>query len=270
MYSITYHRASSVEEAASLLTSFEEGKFIAGGQTLIPTMKLRIAAPSHLVDLRHIETLKGITVEKSMVTIGAMTTHAEVAGSVELHSVCPSLCALAGGIGDPAVRYMGTIGGSVANNDPAADYPAAMMALGASIVTNRRTIVADDFFKGLFETALDDTEIIAAIRFKPPVRGAYAKFPSPASRFAMTGVFVAQADDGIVRVGVTGAGLSGVFRQTGFEQALTNDWSQAALDNVSVDESMMLSDIHANATYRVNLVKVMAKRAVAAASGMRK
>ncbi|MCB1463168.1 MAG: xanthine dehydrogenase family protein subunit M [Nitratireductor sp.] len=265
MYDVNYHRASSVEEAASLMSRAEDGKFVAGGQTLIPTMKQRLAAPSDLIDLRHIASMKGIRVEGGKVTIGAATTHAEVAGSADIARVCPGICSLASHIGDPAVRHMGTIGGSIANNDPAADYPAAMMALGADIVTNKRTIAADDFFAGLFETALEDGEIITSVSFSAPVKCAYAKFANPASRYAMAGVFVARFDDGSVRVGVTGAGSDGVFRHKGMEDALTSDWNAGALDGVSVDEGMMLSDIHGDAAYRANLVKVMAKRAVAAA-----
>ena len=265
MYDVQYHRASSVDEAASLLAKAEDGKLVAGGQTLIPTMKQRLAAPSDLIDLRHIDAMKGIGIDGSQVTIGAATTHAEVAGSAELAKVCPGICSLAGHIGDPAVRHMGTLGGSIANNDPAADYPAAMLALGASIMTNKRTIPAEDYFVGLFETALEDDEIITAVTFQAPSKCAYAKFPNPASRYAMAGVFVARADDGTVRVGVTGAGSDGAFRHKGMEDALANDWKASALDDVSVDEGGMLADIHGDAAYRANLVRVMAKRAVEAA-----
>lgn len=265
MYEVNYHRASSVEEAASLMAKSDDGKFVAGGQTLIPTMKQRLAAPSDLIDLRHIAAMKGIKVEGGKVTIGAATTHAEVAGSAELAKACPGIVSLAGHIGDPAVRHMGTLGGSIANNDPAADYPAAMLALGASITTNKRTVSADDFFTGMFETALGDGEIITSVSFAAPVKCAYAKFPNPASRYAMAGVFVARFDNGAVRVGVTGAGSNGVFRHKGMEDALTSDWKAGVLEGVSVDEGMMLSDIHGDAAYRANLVKVMAKRAVAAA-----
>lgn len=265
MYDVTYHRASSVEEAASLFGKADDAKFVSGGQTLIPTMKQRLAAPSDLIDLRHIAALKGITIDGSKVTIGAATPHAEVAGSKELRSVCPGICDLAGHIGDPAVRHMGTLGGSIANNDPAADYPAAMVALNARIKTNKRSIGADDFFTGLFETALAADEIVTAVSFDAPAKSAYAKFPNPASRYAMAGVFVAKGKDGTVRVGVTGAGSNGVFRHAGMEKALASNWSAEAVAGVSVDEGMMLSDIHGDAAYRANLVKVMAKRAVAAA-----
>ena len=197
-------------------------------------------------------------------TIGAATPHADVANSAELASVCPGIASLAGHIGDPHVRNMGTIGGSIANNDPAADYPAAMMALNANIMTNKRTIAADDFFEGMFQTALEEDEIITAVSFEAPDKGAYSKFPNPASRYAMAGVFVAKSGDG-VRVAVTGAGSDGVFRHAGMEAALASDWSGAAAAACDVDEGDMLSDLHGNAAYRANLVKVMAKRAVEAA-----
>jgi carbon-monoxide dehydrogenase medium subunit len=226
-------------------------------------MKQHLAAPSDLVDLRG-AGLSGITVSGSTVTIGATTTHAEVAGNAALQAACPGLAKLAGGIGDPAVRHMGTIGGSIANNDPAADYPAGLLGLGATIVTNTREIAADDFFTGMFSTALEDGEIITAVRFEAPAACAYAKFPNPASRYAMTGVFVARTANG-VRVAVTGAGSDGVFRHAGMEAALAADFSPAALDAVAVSEDGLLSDIHGSAAYRANLVRVMAKRAVAAA-----
>lgn len=264
MYNTRYHRASSADEAVKLMGSADDGKYVAGGQTLIPTMKQRLAAPSDLIDIRNIAALKGVTVSGRDVTIGAATTHAEVAGSKELRAVCPAICDLAGHIGDPAVRHMGTIGGSIANNDPAADYPAAMLALDAQIKTNKRTISAADFFTGLFETALEDDEIILSVSFTAPEKSAYTKFPNPASRYAMAGVFVVSGGDGI-RVAVTGAGSGGVFRHEGMEAALSRNWSPDALADVAVDEEMMLSDIHGNAAYRANLVKVMAKRSVAAA-----
>ena len=263
MYQATYHKPSSVDAAAAAMAGAEDGKFLAGGQTLLPTMKQHLAAPSDLVDLRG-AGLSGITVEGSRVTIGATTTHAEVAASAALASVCSGLTKLAGGIGDPAVRHMGTIGGSIANNDPAADYPAAVLGLGATIVTNTREIATDDFFAGMFSTALDDAEIITAVRFDAPERSAYAKFPNPASRYAMTGVFVAKTASG-VRVAVTGAGADGVFRHAGMEAALASNWSASVLDGVKVSEEGLLSDIHGSAAYRANLVKVMAQRAVAAA-----
>ncbi|MEZ5871586.1 MAG: xanthine dehydrogenase family protein subunit M [Nitratireductor sp.] len=265
MHNTSYHRASSVDDAAAMMAKAEDGKFVSGGQTLIPTMKQRLAAPSDLIDLRHIAAMKGISINGNQVTIGAATTHAEVASSKELRAICPGICNLAGHIGDPAVRHMGTIGGSIANNDPAADYPSAMMALNAQIMTNKRTIDTDDFFTGMFETALEDGEIITAVSFAAPAKSAYAKFPNPASRYAMAGVFVAKLKNGMARVGVTGAGASGVFRHEGMEKALTDNWSADAVANAKVDEGMMLSDIHGDSAYRANLVKVMAKRAVAAA-----
>lgn len=266
MHNTTYHRASSVEEASRMAGAAAEAKYVAGGQTLIPAMKTRLAAPSDLIDLRHVSALKGISVNGRSVTIGAATPHAEVAGSSDLAAVCPAICSLASHIGDPHVRHMGTIGGSVANNDPAADYPAAMLGLGATIVTDKREIAADDFFTGLFETALEDGEIITAVKFDAPDAAGYAKFPNPASRYAMTGVFVARRSDG-VRVAVTGAGNDGVFRAGELEAALAGDFSASALEGKSVSSADMMSDMHANAEYRANLVTVMAKRAVTAALG---
>ena len=232
--------------------------------TLLPTLKLRLASPSKLVDLGGIKDLVGIKVEGGTVTIGAMTTHAAVANSADVKKAIPALADLAEGIGDPAVRNRGTIGGSVANNDPAADYPAACVALGATIVTNKRKIAADDFFKGLFETALEEGEIITAISFPKAEKAAYMKFRNPASRYALVGVFVAKGKGG-VRVAVTGAGEGGVFRKKSFEEALGKSFDGAALDAVKVDAKGLNSDIHASAEYRAHLIKVMANRAVAAA-----
>ncbi len=265
MYSTNYHRASSTDEAVALLGKSDNAKFVAGGQTLIPTMKQRLADPSDLIDLRHIDAMKGITVDGNQVTIGAATTHSEVASSKELRAVCPAICDLAGMIGDPAVRHMGTIGGSIANNDPAADYPSAMMALNAQIMTTKRTIDTDDFFVGMFETALEEDEVVTAVTFPAPSKAAYVKYPNPASRYAMAGVFVAKLKNGMARVGVTGAGSDGVFRHEEMEGKLTSDWSSDALADCSVNADDMLSDIHGDSDYRANLVKVMAKRAVSAA-----
>ncbi len=265
MYETKYHRASSTDEAVGMMKDASDGKYMAGGQTLIPTMKQRLAAPTDVIDLRHIDAMKGITIDGDKVTIGAATTHAEVAGSKDLRKACHGICDLAEMIGDPHVRHMGTIGGSIANNDPAADYPAAVMALNAEIMTNKRTIGADDYFQGLFETALEDDEIITAVSFTAPSKCGYAKFPNPASRYAMTGVFVAQHGDG-ARVGVTGAGSDGVFRHSEMEEKLGANWSADALSDCNVDEGAMLSDIHGDAAYRANLVKVMAKRAVEASA----
>lgn len=264
MYNTNYHRATSTDDAIAKLGSSDDGKFVSGGQTLIPTMKQRLAAPSDLIDLRHIEAMNGITIDGNQITIGAATTHAEVASSKELAKACPAICDLASHIGDPHVRHMGTIGGSIANNDPAADYPSAMMALNAQIMTTKRTIDTDDFFTGMFETALEEDEIITAVTFPAPAKAAYSKFPNPASRYAMAGVFVAKLKNGMARVGVTGAGSDGVFRHEGMETALGSNWSADAIADVSVDEGDMLSDLHGNAAYRANLVKVMAKRAVEA------
>ena len=262
MHETIYHRAASVEEAVRLLGDSDEGQLIAGGQTLIPTMKARLAAPSDLVDISRIADLRGVKVEGQRVTIGAMTTHAEVAASSALRGVCPGLADLAGLIGDPAVRHRGTIGGSIANNDPAADYPAGVLALAATIRTDRREIAADEFFDGMFTTALDEGEIILSVSFDAPDACAYAKFANPASRYALCGVFVARGADG-VRVAVTGAGNDGVFRATELEEALSSDFSAGAVDAVTVDSGDMLTDIHGDAAYRANLVKVMTKRALA-------
>ena len=248
MYETNYHRAASTEEAVKLMGKAGDGKFMAGGQTLIPTMKQRLAAPTDIIDLRHIAAMKGITVNGDSVTIGAATTHAEVAGSKELRSVCPGLADLAGMIGDPAVRNKGTIGGSIANNDPAADYPAACLALNATIITNKRKIPADEFFQGLFETALEDGELILKVSFPVPSKAAYMKFPNPASRFALVGVFVAKKGRD-VRVAVTGAGSNGVFRAANFEAALTAKFHVKSLEGVNASKDGLNTDIHADAEF---------------------
>lgn len=264
MYAFQYHRPQTVADAAKLLASNSETKLLAGGHTLLPTMKLRLASPKAIVDLGRVAELKGIDRKGSALVIGAMTTHAEVADSSVVKSAIPGLAAVAGVIGDPHVRARGTIGGSVANNDPAADYPAALLALGASIGTNKREIKADDFFKGLFSTALQDGEIITRISIPVPTKFGYAKFPNPASRYALVGVAVAQTG-GQARVAVTGAGKDGVFRHRAAETALANSWSAQALAGVTADASQMIGDIHADPAYRAHLVGVMARRAVAAA-----
>jgi carbon-monoxide dehydrogenase medium subunit len=275
MYETNFHQAATAQDAAALLAKSNDGKILAGGQTLIPTMKQRLAAPSDLIDLSQVSALRGVTITKrkkmgimkaeggETITIGAMTTHSEVAGDVELMKVCPVICGLAGNIGDPAVRHRGTIGGSVANNDPAADYPAALLALGATIHTNSREIAAADYFTGMFATALTDDEIITAVSFQAPTVGGYGKFPNPASRYAMAGVFVSKSVEGEVRVAVTGAGDNGVYRHAGLEAALSADWSAASVDAVEVSADGLMSDLHGNATYRANLIKVMTKRALA-------
>lgn len=265
MYETNYHRPKDLAEAAKIFAGAAEARYLAGGQTLLPTMKQRLAAPSDVIDLRKLPELKGISVSGDAVTIGAATTHAEVSQSDEVKKAIPGLAHLAGLIGDPAVRHMGTIGGSLANNDPAADYPAAAMALNATIKTDKRTIDAEDFFTGLFSTALEPGEVIVSVTFPVPAKAAYAKFGNPASRYAMAGVFVAKLKDGAVRVGVTGAHGDGVFRAKDIEKALTDSWSADAVQGVTVSPDGMLSDIHGSGAYRANLVKVMAKRAVAAA-----
>ena len=265
MYATNYHRAGSVDEAAGLLSGNDEAKLLAGGQTLIPTMKQRLAAPTDVIDISRIDALRGIEKSGDAYVIGAGTRHADVAGHAGLKADIPGLAALASKIGDPHVRHRGTIGGSIANNDPAADYPAGMLALGATIVTSKREIPADDFFTGLFETALDEDEVVTAVKVPVPAKSAYSKFPNPASRYAMAGVFVAKFADGSVRVAATGAGADGVFRIPEMESALSSNWSPDAVAGISVDPSGLLGDIHGSAEYRANLVTVMAKRAVAAA-----
>ncbi len=264
MYQTTYHRASSVDDAASLFAKGKESKYLAGGHTLLPVMKQRLAGPSDVIDLARIKELIGIEVAGDAVTIKAATPHYDVATSDAVKKAIPALASLASQIGDPAVRHRGTIGGSLANNDPAADYPAAVLALGATIKTNKRAISADDYFKGLFSTALEDGEIITAVSFPVPAKAGYAKFPHPASRFALTGVFVAKAKSGDVRVAVTGASQSGVMRVAAIEAALKANWAASAVDGVSISSSGLLSDIHGSSDYRANLIKVMAQRAVTA------
>jgi carbon-monoxide dehydrogenase medium subunit len=242
-----------------------EGKIVAGGMTLLPTMKQRLAAPSDLVDLAKINDLRGIHVGNGVVTIGAMTRHVEVATSAEVQKALPALAALAGMIGDPAVRNRGTMGGSVANNDPAADYPAACLALGATIHTSTRAIAADDYFVGMFETALQPGEIITKISFPIPDKANYQKFRHPASRYALTGVFVAKKGND-VRVAVTGASENGVFRATELEKALASNFTAAALEGKAMPATGLNNDIHADAAYRAHLIVVLAKRAVAAAA----
>lgn len=263
MYQTTYHRASSVDEAASLFAKGSEAQFIAGGQTLLPVMKQRLASPSDVIDLGNIKELIGVEASGDTLTIKAATPHYDVATSDAAKKAIPALAYLASLIGDPAVRYRGTIGGSIANNDPAADYPAALLALGATVKTNKRSISAEDFFKGLFTTALEDGEIITAVSFPVPAKAGYAKMRHPASRFALTAVFVAQTKSGEIRVAATGASQSGVMRVGAIEAALKANWSPSALDSVSIPASGLLADIHGTAEYRANLVKVMAQRAVA-------
>jgi len=265
MYATTYHKASSLDDAVAKLGGAEDGKFLSGGQTLLATMKQRLAAPTDLVDLTKIPELKGITLDGDTVTVGAASTHYEVHSSDAVKSAIPALAALAGLIGDPAVRNMGTMGGSVANNDPAADYPAALVGLNATVHTNKRALSADDFFTGMFETALEEDEIIVKISFPAPEKAGYEKFRNPASRYAMCGVMAAKLKDGSVRVAVTGAGSDGVFRVPEMEQALAANWSPDAVASITVSPDDMIGDLHGSPEYRAHLVTVMAKRAVAAA-----
>jgi carbon-monoxide dehydrogenase medium subunit len=260
MYAFDYHKPRSLAEAAALLSEKPEGRLMAGGMTLIPTLKQRLAAPSDVIDLAGIPDLIGIATSASEITIGAMTTHAAVAHAPEVKSKLMALAALAEGIGDPQVRHRGTIGGSIANADPAADYPAAVVGLGATVITDRREIAGDDFFTAMFETALDSGEIVRKVRFPIPLAAAYAKFPNPASRYAVAGVFVARTSGG-TRVAVTGAGPS-VFRVPQMEAALNASFSVGAIAKIEISADGLNEDPHATATYRAHLVKVMATRAV--------
>ena len=263
-YSFHYHRAKSVDDAAALFAQFPEAKFLAGGQTLIPTMKQRLAQPSDLIDISGLQELSFIRADANAVVIGAGTKHHDVATSAEVKRAIPALAALAEMIGDPAVRYMGTMGGSVANNDPAADYPAVVLGLDATVKTTKRAIAAGEFFTGLFSTALEDGEIVTEISFPVPSKAGYAKFRNPASRYAMTGVFAAQTSNG-PRVAVTGAG-SCVFRVPEMEAALAKAFTPDAIANIAVSPDGLNSDLHGSAEYRAHLVTVMAKRAVEAAN----
>jgi aerobic carbon-monoxide dehydrogenase medium subunit len=263
MYEFGYHRPATLAEAVKALSGFPDSKLLAGGMTLLPTLKQRLANPSDLIDLSGIAELTGIKADGAGVTIGAMTTHAEVAHSAEAQKAIPALTGLAEQIGDPQVRNRGTIGGSISNNDPAADYPAAVLGLDATIHTNKRKIKADDFFKGMFETALEEGEIVTAVSFPKPEKAGYAKFPNPASRYAMVGVFVAKTG-GSVRVAVTGAGPV-VFRNRDMERALSTNFSAEALKDVKTSSDGLNSDIHGSSEYRAHLVGVMARRAVVGA-----
>jgi carbon-monoxide dehydrogenase medium subunit len=265
MYDFRYHRPESLAAAREILDDSDEAMLLAGGMTLLPTMKLRLAHPSDLVDLGSIDALKDMTDAGGAIEIGAMVRHAEVAASPILRSAIPALARLAGKIGDVQVRNRGTLGGSIANSDPASDYPAAVLALDAVIGTDRREIRADDYYRGMFETALEPKEIVRAVRFPKPRRAAYMKFPNPASRYAVVGVMVAETGQGI-RVGVTGAGPCG-FRATAFEDALNKQFSAAALEGLNIEPGNLLSDLHASSEYRAHLVSVMAKRAVKSLGG---
>jgi carbon-monoxide dehydrogenase medium subunit len=263
MYDFTYQKPGTVAEAVKVLGADDEAKALAGGMTFIPVLKQRLNKPSVVVDLSKLG-LSGISVSGNTVTIGAMTTHATVAGSPEVKAKLPALAALASGIGDNQVRHRGTIGGSLANNDPSACYPAAALALGATITTDRRTIAAGDFFHGMFTTALEQGEIITSVSFPAPEKAGYEKFPNPASRYAMVGVFVAKTAAG-VRVAITGAGQGGVFRHAGLERALSANFSPDAVAGVPISADDLNSDIHASAPYRAHLIGVITKRAVAKA-----
>ncbi len=266
MYNFNYHRPTSIDEAVKQYDEAEDGQYLAGGHTLIPTMKQRLSAPTDLIDLSGIKAMQGITRSddgaEKMLQIGALARHEEVASSPIVKSMVPVLSALAGGIGDAQVRNRGTLGGSVANCDPAADYPAAVLGLNAQLVTNRRSLDAEQFFMGMFETALDEGELLTSVHFPRPEAAAYVKFPNPASRYALVGLLVAKTNDG-VRVAVTGAAPA-VFRAAAMEAALTDDFSVSALDSILLPAGDMNSDMHASAEYRAHLCTVMAQRAVAA------
>src|SRR5690348_16810320 len=264
MYDFAYQKPGSLADAVKTLSGDPDAKALAGGMTLIPVLKQRLNKPTVVVDLAKLG-LSGITVNNAIIIIGGMTTHAAVAGNAEVKRRLPALAELASHIGDEAVRHRGTIGGSLANNDPAADYPAAVLALGATVKTNKRSIAADDFFKGLFTTALDDGEMITAVSFPIPAKAGYSKFPHPASRFALTGVFAAKTKSGDVRVAATGAFQGGVTRVGAIEAALKANWAASALDGSKISADGLMSDIHGSADYRANLIKVMAQRAVNAA-----
>jgi aerobic carbon-monoxide dehydrogenase medium subunit len=263
MHAFTYHRPTDAKEAVSLAGTHTEGKFLAGGQSLVQAMKLRLSAPSDLIDLGNVSELTGIRASGNAIEIGAMARHAEVAASAEVKKALAALADLAGMIGDPQVRHMGTLGGSLANSDPAADYPAAVLGLGATVITDRRRIAADDFFKGLYETALEPGELITAVSFPVAKRAAYTKFKNPASRFAIVGVFVADFGKA-VRLAVTGAGPC-AFRVPEMEQALGSKFAPESVAGVKLAHEGLNNDLHASPEYRAHLVSVMAKRAVEAA-----
>src|ERR1041384_5981760 len=260
MHAFEYHRPSTTKDALALGAQKSEGRYLAGGQSLVQAMKLRLSSPSDLIDLAAISDLKALSGDAGSVTIGAMVRHADVAASPAVQKAIPALAQLAGIIGDRQVRHMGTIGGSLANSDPAADYPAAVLGLGATITTNKRKIEADKFFKGLYETALEPGELITSVAFPAPKRAAYMKFKNPASRFAIVGVFVADFG-GKARVGVTGAGPS-AFRQAEMEKALSAKFAPDAVASIKVKADGLNNDLHASPEYRAHLITVMCKRAV--------
>jgi carbon-monoxide dehydrogenase medium subunit len=265
MYETIYHRPSSIDEAAALFAKGSESKYLAGGHTLLPVMKQRLASPSDVIDLGRIKELVGVEVSGDALIIKAATTYFDILQSADAQKAIPAIVHLTSVLGDPQVRYRGTIGGSIANNDPAADFPAAVVALGATVKTNKRSIAADDFFKGLFTTALEDGEIITQVAFPIPAKAGYSKMRHPASRFALTGVFVVKTKAGDVRVAATGASQNGVMRVPTIEAALKANWSPSALDSLKISTDGLLADIHGSSAYRANLIKVMAQRAVTAA-----
>jgi carbon-monoxide dehydrogenase medium subunit len=264
MYTFAYHRPTTLRQALNLLAKTEDAKLLAGGHSLIPVMKLRLAKPTAIIDLSRVEGLSGVELKGRSVVIGAMTRHGDVANSQVLKEAMPALASVPDSIGDPQVRNVGTIGGSIANNDPNADYPAACLGLGATIITNKRRIAADEFFTGMFDTALEPDEIITKVQFPIAKKAAYQKFKHPASGFALVGVFVSKRGPDI-RVAVTGAGANGVFRVTSFEEALKKRFAAKSLEGLTVPPDGLNSDIHAGAEYRAHLIGVLARRAVAAA-----
>jgi len=265
MYNFSFHRPTTVRQAAGLLSRNPDAKLLAGGHSLLPVMKQRLAQPSALIDLSQVEGMSGVELKGRSVVIGAMTRHADVANSQVLKDAMPALAGVPGSIGDPQVRNRGTIGGSIANNDPNADYPAALLGLGATIITNKRRIVADDFFQGMFTTALEEGEIIVKVSFPIAKKAAYEKFKHPASGFALVGVFVSKRGPDI-RVAVTGAGANGVFRVKSFEEALKKRFAAKSIEGLTVPATGMNSDIHASAEYRAHLIGVLARRVLARAS----
>ena len=265
MYEFNYHRPGSLEEAKQILAGNDDAKLLAGGMTMLPTMKMRLAQPSDLIDLSDIDELLGIEDKGDAIEIGAMVKHVEVAASELVQGSISALADLANLIGDAQVRNRGTLGGSISNSDPAADYPAAVLGLDAVVTTDSRTIAADNYFLGMFETALEPGEIVKSVSFRKPKRAAYAKFPNPASRYAVVGVMVAELDSGI-RVAVTGAGGC-AFRATALENALSSNFTAASIDGIAIDAGDLNSDLHASAEYRAHLITVMARRAVSAAGG---
>ncbi len=265
MYNFTFHRPTTVRQAAGLLARNPDAKLLAGGHSLLPVMKQRLAQPSALIDLSLVEGMTGVELKGRSVVIGAMSRHADVASSPVLAEHMPALASVPGAVGDPQVRNRGTNGGSIANNDPNADYPAAVLGLGATIITNKRRIAADDFFQGMYTTALEDGEIITKVSFPILKKAAYEKFKHPASGFALVGVFVSKRGSDI-RVAVTGAGSNGVFRVKSFEEALKKRFAAKSLEGLSIPATGMNADIHASPEYRAHLVGVLARRAVAKAT----